>query len=256
MGKNYSVMFKSRFFVSGLILTAILIPGCRDYDEKQTPPEQHEVVARYTGIPVVVDGVLDDLAWENAEVYNLLFSKDRDGEVEERGLAMVAWDSDYLYVGVKFYDSDIVALGEEDQLHHYRMGDLVEVFLKPAGRTYYWELYATPAGYKSHFFIPGRGRIPLGIEDYSMDLRVSARCAGTLNDWEDVDDYWTAEMAVPIADLIARGDEFAPGAEWSILIARHNFSRYLSNRELSMYPPMSRTNFHLHEEYAVLRLER
>ncbi len=231
------------------------LSGCRGYDEKQALPEQYEAAARYTAVPVVVDGVPDGPAWENAQVYKLSFSKDREDE-PEKGLAMAAWDNDYLYTGVKFYDSDIAALGEEDQLHHYQMGDLAEVFLKPPGQTYYWELYATPAGNKSHFFIPGRGRIPLGIEDYTMDLKVAARCAGTLNDWEDVDDYWTAEMAVPIADLTARGDEFSPGAGWSMLIARYNFSRYISSRELSMYPPLSRTSFHLHEDYAPLRLER
>ncbi len=166
------------------------LSGCRGYDEKQTLPEQYEVTARYTAVPVVIDGVLDDPAWENAQVYKLSFSKDRDNELEEKGSAMVAWDSDYLYAGFKFYDSDIVALGEEDQIHHYRMGDVAEVFLNPAGQTYYRELYVTPAGNKAHFFIPGRGRLPLGIEDYSMD------------------------------------------------------------------PPMSRTNFHLHEDYAVLRLEK
>ncbi len=47
-----------------------------------------------------------------------------------------------------------VAEGKEDQLHHYQMGDLVELFLKPEDYTWYWELYATPIGKKTNFWFP------------------------------------------------------------------------------------------------------
>ncbi len=243
--------------LTGVFLSfALFFTGCEEYEALKPEDEPRPVVsARYTDVPVVIDGVLDDAAWEDAEVYHLVLGADREGEIREKGKAMVSWDENYLYVGVKFYDSDIVAEGEEDQLHHYKKGDLLEVFLKPEGQTWYWELYATPAEYKSTFFIPGRGRIWLdSMADYDMDLKVGAKYEGTLNYWEDVDEYWTAEMAVPVEELTARGEEFGPGAEWKILIARYNFSRYLPNRELSMYPRLSRTSFHLHEEYASLEL--
>ncbi len=249
--------FRCILVLCGLVFTLVLA-GCeteKPWDEVEEP---RVVVARYTDAPVVIDGVLDDSAWEDAEVYHLGLSKDRDDEeVIEKGKAMVAWDDDYLYVGVKFYDSDIVAEGTEDQLHHYRKGDLAEVFIKPADHTWYWELYVTPAGHKTTFFLPGRGRLWLdSIADYSMDMKVAATYSGTLNNWEDVDDYWIGEMAIPISGLTARGEDFGPGAEWTILIARYNFSRYLYGRELSMYPPLSKTAFHLINEYAVLELRK
>jgi len=79
---------------------------------------------------------------------------------------------------------------------------------------------------------------------------------GTLNDWKDKDKGWTAEMAVPIADLTRFGDVFGGESKWRILISRYNYSRYLSNVELTSLPCLSKTDFHLIEEYAVLILRQ
>ena len=83
---------------------------------------------------------------------------------------------------------------------------------------------------------------------------VAANCNGTINDWTDKDTGWTAEMAMPIKDLTANGDTFDAGADWLILIGRYNYSRYIEYPELSMSPQISQTNFHLLEDYGVLRL--
>ena len=143
-------------------------------------------------------------------------------------------------------------------MHHYKMGDLCELFLKPADKTWYWELYATPLGKKTTFWFPGRGRtgLPSNFTDYSSGLKVGAQVNGTLNKWEDKDAYWTAEMAMPIKDLTARGEKFGPEADWRILVARYNYSRYSKRQgpEHSTVPQLSKVNYHLLEEYAKLKL--
>ncbi len=63
-------------------------------------------------------------------------------------------------------------------------------------------------------------------------------------------------MAIPAAELAARGEEFGRGAEREVLIAGYNFSLYLSNRESSLHAQLSRTGFHLHEEYAAVKLKK
>ena len=138
----------------------------------------------------------------------------------------LAWDKEYFYLAIQFHDSDIVAEGKEDQLHHYQLGDVCELFLKPADRTWYWELYVTPTDRKTTFFFPSQGRfaLPSCLEDFDMELRVAAQNKGSLNNWEDKDEYWTAEMAVPLKDLTARGDKFGPDADWRILVARYNYT--------------------------------
>lgn len=220
-----------------------------------TTPPLPVMQAVYTAQPVKIDGILDDAVWKKAPAYRMALDTNATNAVTEGGEVRVAWDTNYLYVAVRFTDSDIVAEGKEDQLHHYSLGDLAEVFLKPDNETWYWELYATPAGKKTSFFFPGRGRlgVPSGFT-YTCGLTVAAQCDGTLNNWEDRDREWTAEMAMPIKDLTSHGERFEPGARWRILVARYNYSRYLPNKELSMTPALSRTNYHLTEEYAVLEI--
>ena len=95
--------------------------------------------------------------------------------------------------------------------------------------------------------------------DYDCGLKVAAHCAsGTLNDWRDRDNYWTAEMAMPVNDLKSFGDSFGAETDWRILIARYDYSRYNNSKgpEYSSSPALSQTNFHLHEDYAILKLVR
>ncbi|OGV66092.1 MAG: hypothetical protein A3K19_22385 [Lentisphaerae bacterium RIFOXYB12_FULL_65_16] len=222
---------------------------------EQTPPPP-DMTAVYAPKGVNVDGVLDDEVWRLAPAFPLALSKDRQvkNSLQEAGEVRLAWDENNLYMAVRFQDSDLVAEGEEDQLHHYQMGDLAELFLKPENETWYWELYVTPAGRKTSFWFPGRGR--LGVPScfkYECGLRVAAKCDGTLNHWQDRDNAWTAEMAMPIKDITARGETFGPGSEWRVFVGRYNYSRYLSRQELSMAPTLPWTDYHLQEHYAVLR---
>ena len=214
------------------------------------------MVAKYVSTPIKIDGELDDMAWENAEVYEMFLSEDKysQGEqVKEKGQVSFTWDDNYFYMAISFDDTDIVAKGQGDQLHHYSLGDLAELFLKPANSSWYWELYVTPAGRKTTFWLPER--LVLN-ENYKCGLMVAAKFIGTINDPTDSDLSWTAEMAMPIKDLTAFGDSFYSGFDWRILVGRYNhiFNLEEKDRELTMSPKLSRTNFHLLDEYATLRL--
>lgn len=241
-----------------LIVCIILLGGCATAPTTKQAFEPVVLKAIYTPKPIKIDGVLDDEVWSNVATYRLCLGLDQAGNgktLAEPGDVWLAWDETYFYVAIKFYDSDIVAEGKEDQLHHYQMGDVVELFLKPEDYTWYWELYATPISKKTSFWFPGRGR--LGLDSgfrYQCGLQVAAQNNGTVNNWEDRDCYWTAEIAMPVRDLTSRGETFCPGSNWRILIARYNYTRYLAWKEFSMFPQLSRTNYHLYEEYGILEL--
>lgn len=210
---------------------------------------------------ITVDGRLNEAVWNQAPVYTFDLADDMapNGEsVREPGKVQLAWDDTYFYVGISCSDSDLVAEGLEDNLRHFELGDLFELFLKPDDQMWYWELYVTPRGKKTDFFFPGCGRFGLpGAMDYQSGLKVAAQCQGTLENWRDKDTGWTAEIAMPIKDLTAEGDAFGPGEKWRVLVARYNYSRFFNaprGPEYSMTPKLSQTNFHLLSEYANLEL--
>jgi hypothetical protein len=255
IGTSYSVQAT---LVASAICSIVLLAGCTTTPARKQTSEPVVLQATYTPEPVKIDGILNDTVWRTARTYPLSLGQNQvtAGEaLAGPGDVQLAWDDKNFYLAITFHDSDIIAEGEEDQLHHYLMGDVVELFLKPEGKTWYWELYATPAGRKTSFWYPGRGR--LGLESawqYECGLRVGADIKGTLNTWEDRDLYWTAEMAMPIEDLTSHGDSFRPDSDWRILIARYNYSRYLPAKELSMAPRTPYADNHRYEEYGTLEL--
>jgi hypothetical protein len=242
--------------------TAIAIQQAAANKTKTTADQQpHNPVfhAPYTTQPVKIDGKLDEHIWQKATAYRINFSKDvtdRGEKIKQGGTVRFAWDDKYFYVAAALEDSDVVAQGKENQMHHYKYGDLCELFLKPVPREYYWELYVTPAGKKSSFFFPSKGYLGLPgcLENYNSGLKVAAKTIGTLNNWQNEDKGWAGEMAMPINDLEEFGYQFKPGSEWTILIGRYNYSVHLPAKELSMAPQLSNTSFHLTDQYAKLKL--
>ena len=255
------IVVVSAFAVLGLTGCGTL-KCCNKKSDKQV------IKAVYTAKPVKMDGNLNEGAWAKAPVYNLALGgkvydklpeamkKTVGKDLHEPGEFKLVWDEKYLYIGVKFADSDIYAYGEQDEEHHYSLGDVAEVFIKPENATYYWELYITPAAKKSTFFIPGRGCLMSKILTLDpISIKVASKAQGTINNWKDKDVCWTGEMAIPRKELEKYGAKFGPGCKWRIFLARYNYSRYLPVKELSSIPKQAETpNFHLLEEYGWLKL--
>ncbi|MCM8829584.1 MAG: carbohydrate-binding family 9-like protein [Candidatus Omnitrophica bacterium] len=228
-----------------------------------------EIVATYTKTPVIIDGKLDDPAWKKAVRYKLSLSRDRKPDIpQEGGEVMLTWDDQHLYIGAYLIDSDIVQKGDEDQMHFYTTGDVLEVFLKPEIEEWYWELYGTPNNKKTVFWFPSRKFLGIfrNMDKWTknmIDMKVAAQIEGTLNNSNDKDRYWTIEISLPVRNIAPwymftprQEYYFGQGSQWRILISRYNYSRYLEREELSMFPQLSHTNFHFLEEYGVIRFER
>jgi len=216
---------------------------------------------------VSMDASLTGAVWQKARAYPLLLGKynQRDWPKAKRknignklrnpGYVKFLRDEVNLYVGVMMEDGDVVAEGVEDQTHLYQMGDTIEVFLKPAERNFYWEIYGTPNLKKSVFFYPGRGRlfVPSSI-DHPVDVTVASVVDGTLNDCRDQDRGWSMILAIPVKMLEKQGYPFRPGHNWTVLVARQNYSADLPLKEYSMQTPLTQVDFHLYEEYGDLVL--
>ncbi len=230
-----------------------------------------EIIAVYTPSPVKLDGKLDEEIWEKAPVYTLKHAKTffstsskevqryfQNGVVNP-GYVRLLWDRDYLYVGVEFFDEDVVAEGKGDQDTHAAKGDVVTVCLKPANQPWFWELHVTPRAHKTTTFTFCRGRSGLPGNSRKGELegmRTAAFVTGTLNNPEDRDIKWTAEIAIPAAELSAEGENFSPEVPWLVLFGRTNYSRWLPARENSSFPEQERMRYDYYEDYGKLKLTR
>jgi hypothetical protein len=227
---------------------------------EQTGPR--EVIVHRAPTPIQLDGRVDKAVWQG--VTPVIFDVPREFQklgqsMEERGSARLLWDDRFLYIAIEFTDSDLVALGKEDDEEHHSLGDVAEIFLKPAEQPWYWEFHVTPGQHASTYWHVGRGRFSLR-EDRHVRPRFfdfGVQLQGTLNNWRDRDKGWTAEVAIPFDKLDRDHERSSPRENWTILLARYNYTRYRTQAtgpELSSWPCLSRASFHLVDEYAQLRL--
>jgi len=256
--QGYEIM---KILRGGLLLIILTSGGCQCHRPTAQPTAVPFVAHRAT-TPIQVDGRLGKLSWKQAEPVALDIPRDlrQQGQtLEESGQARLLWDDQFLYVAFDFMDSDVVALGTEDDQEHHQLGDVAEVFLKPAEQTWYWEFHVSPAGLVSTYWHAGRGRFGLLVDVHVRPrfIQAAAQVQGTLNNDRDRDQGWTAEMAIPWSKLDRLGERADPKKNWTVLIARYNYTRYrvgATGPELSSAPVLPTPNYHLIEEYAPLKL--
>ena len=231
------------------------------------PAVEKVVVLRCSNI--LLDGKLNEPEWQTTTAYTLVPGKpfswgrpiiERTGnakKVSEAGTVRFLYDENYLYIGLMMTDSDLVGEAVADEERLYMQGDCIEIFIHPRKQTYYWELYAAINEKKTAFFFPGRGRLNLPSNSaYACnDMLVRSTLNGSLNKWQDRDKGWNVEIAVPISSLTKFGAKFDRSEDWSILIVRYNYSRYLPIWEISCYPEMTSDNPHLYEDYITMDFE-
>ena len=245
-------------FAARLIAGLVLGAGLAIADGEDPGSGIAEVEARFTALIPEVDGRLDELVWSQARTYPLVFSRDREGAPREGGEVQFAWNRHGLYVAARLRDSDVLAHSKEDEDKHYLLGDVFELFVKPASDSYYWELFATPRERKTtiFWFKSAKGTVfsdPMTGHSF-RSLKVGSQVQGTLNQSSDSDEGWTVELWVPASYLTHFGEAWGPEGSWRIFCGRYNYGKGFEQPELSMHPPLSATRYHLTGEYAELNL--
>ena len=206
-----------------------LVSGCNSI------PNSQIYTAEYSIEKIKIDGELNEKSWEKAE--ELSFQALDGSFCTENGSVKIIWNDEYIYIGAKLHDSDIVQESNKNWVRHYQTGDVMEVFLKPNDRLNYWEIYATPNSKKTAFFFYSKGRhgLPSCLATKMPGLIVVSSCKGTLNNANDRDKFWITEMAIPRKQLEKHGGQIIARKEWSFLVARYNYSAYFdTGAELSL----------------------
>lgn len=163
-------------------------PAAPGHDAHVGGPVMHAVRA---GGPVVVDGRLNEVAWEQATPVTAFTQMDpKEGEpVSERTEVRLLYDSEALYIGARLYDSGAVSqpLGRRDSdlAHSDWFGVALDSY---HGHLSAFSFQVNPAGVRTDGLLYG------DREDRSWDAVWTAETAVT-------DSGWVAEIRIPFSHL-------------------------------------------------------
>jgi len=160
---------------------------------------------------IAIDGKLDDPGWA-AAAWTEDFMDIQGTEAPApplRTRAKILWDDEHLYIGAEMEEPDLWATLTDRDAIIYRDDDF-EVFLDPEGDGLaYFEIEINAMGTVFDLFLDrpynDGGRAEIGWD--APGLRAEVALMGTLNDPTDEDRGWSAEMAIPWADLVPLAPE-------------------------------------------------
>ena len=148
------------------------------------------------------------------------------------------WNASGLFFEFLCRDGSVVSPGAKDGLDHFKLGDVVEIFLGRRGQSAYLEVHATPAGQKTVY----------AFRDYR---KASAPPAGVGVQAGPIEGGWRAVLSLPWK---AAGGKPEDGP-WEFLAGRYDYDKPGGRPVLSSFPGQSgKPDFHLRGRYARLEL--
>ena len=173
---------------------------------------------------------------------------------EERGAAALVIGKDAFYLYVFFEDSYISNTADRHNDMLFGLGDTLEFFLQPSGRTDYYELQlAPPDGFTLQLHIlclDALRKLPLEEKVFESGMITKV----VVNREEN---WWYAKMIIPYKGLNMTREQ-AEGSRFAV--ARYNYSwneerQRLSNPELSMtvyFEKLMRDGFHRPKDWHII----
>lgn len=204
--------------------------------------------------PVVVDGRLDEAAWQKAPpITQFHFNWWTSGE-KEATEARLLWDDANLYVGYYCHDKHISATVTERH-GPVSLDDCVEIFLSPnpgKPRNYYgfeMNVIGTMLNFiRADWWTGGPRWDPEGVQ-----LRTSYYGLPKKEDSPD-DNHWILEVAIPFRNFAHDAAHVPPknGDVWRINLNRDGGK---TNPQYSTWSPVHtpKPNFHVPESFGYVR---
>jgi hypothetical protein len=235
-------------------LLAAALAGCSVPDVEQAKPGPKKAFeCRWAAGKIKLDGVLNEIVWESAEVIDLTVPwQSRPAKTATK--ARLLWDKNYLYFSAEMEDADLYADVKEPNRKTWE-NDVFELFFKPDEKKLpYYEFQVNAANTPLELFLPSRGAG--GYARFAAQTEIHIESAvklnGTLNDWKDKDKGWVVEGRIPWEAFKPTGGRPQPGDRWRFALCRYDYSVALERVEMSSCAPLTQPDFHRYEDYAEL----
>ena len=164
-----------------------------------TTPRQY--TALFTTNPPIIDGKIEDMAWQNAGWTENFKDIEGDGKPAPtwNTRAKMTWTSEGLYIAAELLEPHVWAyLNNHDDIVFY--DNDFEVFIDPDNDTHrYYEIEINAVNTIFDLFMPKPYRNSSGamFAYNTPGMKTAINIQGTLNNPNDVDKGWTVEMFIP-----------------------------------------------------------
>jgi len=240
-----------------------------------TTPKSY--VASYTKNAPLIDGDINDTAWQQAKWSDDFI--DIEGDLKpnpplKTNIKML-WDDTCLYIAVKVMDPNVWAtLKKRDDIIF--MDNDVEVFIDPSTTTHeYFEIEWNAINTIFDLFLnkPYRNNgKPISSWDVK-GMRSAVKIQGTLNDPSDTDKGWTVEIAIPFKALSLGNRRSTPGegtfwrfnfsrVEWDTKVVDGKYEKLKDNNGRNLpehnwvWSPQGVINMHFPERFGYLQFTK
>ena len=229
-------------------------PLFEKYGALLTPPHTDECYR--TAEKIKIDGKLNEKSWKLAKPTEAFSDIRGEGYPlpAKATTASMLWDDDYLYIGARIEEDNIVARLTQRDTIIYHDNDF-EVFIDPDGDgVHYFEIETNARGVVFDLMLDkgyrsdGSFFIPWNCEG----LQLAVSHDGTLNKQTDTDKAWYVEMAIPFAALKRDFNDPKDYKVWRLNFSRVEWMKQGGPEENWVWCPTGRVDMHMPERWGFL----
>ena len=263
---------------NNLLIIIVLIFSCNsnksidlNLDNKVIIPKTYVVYKISNSIEI--NGKEDESDWEKAIFSDDFIDIEGNKIPKQKTNVKMLWDDKYLYVFAKLHEEHIWGdLTERDAII-FNNNDF-EVFINPNDHVFsYGEIEINALGTLWDLFLNKPYRLG-GKADSKWDIKgikSAVDINGTINNSNDIDNYWTVELAIPLNEISKlknpySADSTKHGDLWRINFSRVNwdfefddgkYSRKKENGKILpeynwVWSPQGKINMHIPENWGYL----
>ena len=223
---------------------------------------------------IIIDGRDNELAWAETKYSDNFIDIEGIKNPSQKTNVKMLWDDKNLYVFAKIYEDHIWAdITKRDDVIYYNND--FEVFINPNNHVFsYGEIEINALGTEWDLYLNKPYRLK-GKADSSWNiegLKSAVYINGTINNPNDIDNYWTVEMAIPLNEISKLKNPFdynypKVGDIWRINFSRVNWDFELNNGKYSrkkengkflpeynwVWSPQGLINMHVPENWGFLQ---
>ena len=182
----------------------------KNFEVKKPLPLSRSAVAHKVTIPIVLDGEVTDLIWDDPT--SILFAPDGSPMTADHVDFHFAWDEENIYLAARCAESDISAIAAAATEHDASVygEDCVGYFLQPVvpvGPVY--QIYFNPLGTAFDQKIEVKDGVAVEVDREWNGTYEVATARGA--------DYWSIEVRIPVDQL---GVTNAYGGNWALNFRR------------------------------------